>query len=88
VFVADEHEASATEVAGEGVDDGESETYGYGCVDGVAALLEDGDAGVGRVVLDADDHCVLGAGGFFGGSWLGNCLGSRLGCERGGDEGE
>ena len=67
VVVADEHEAASAEVAGEGVDDGEGEADGYGCVDGVAALLEDFDAGVGGVVLDGDDHGVLGADWFFGG---------------------
>jgi hypothetical protein len=79
--VADEHEASATEVSSEGIDDGEGEVDGYGCVDGVAALFEDGDACVGGVVLDGDDHGVLGAGGFFGG-------GSRLGCEGCGEDGK
>ena len=64
--VADEHEASAADVASLGIDDGEGEAYGYGCVDGVAALLEDGDAGVGGVVVDGDDHRVLGADGFVG----------------------
>ena len=63
VLVADEHEAAAADVAGCGVDDGEGEADGYGCVDGVAALFEDGDAGVGGVVLDGDDHGVGGAGG-------------------------
>ncbi len=67
VFVADEHEASAAEVSGEGIDDGESEVYGYGSVDSVPALLEDFDAGVGGVVLDGDYHGVPGARGLFGG---------------------
>ena len=84
VFVADEHEAAAADVAGCGIDDGEGEAYGYGCVDGVAALLEDFDAGVGGVVLDGDDHGVLGADG----EWLGcgSCRGICLGCECGGEE--
>ena len=81
VFVADEHEAAAAEVSCEGIDDGEGEVHGYGGVDGVAALFEDFDAGVGGVVLDGDHHGVPGAGGFFGGG----CLGSRLGCECGGE---
>ena len=59
--VADEHEAAAADVSCGGVDDGEGEADGYGGVDGVAALLEDFDAGVGGVVLDGDDHGVLGA---------------------------
>src|ERR1700679_987277 len=61
LVVADEHEASAADVACGGIDDGESEADGYGCVDGVAALLEDFDAGVGGVVLGGGDHRVLGA---------------------------
>lgn len=80
--VADEHEASAADVSGCRVDDGESKADGYGCVDCVAALLEDGYAGVGGVVLDGDDHGVFGADGFFGGL---RRLGDRLGCECGGD---
>ncbi len=81
MFVADEHEAAAAEVSGEGIGDGEGEVHGYGGIDCVAALLEDFDAGVGGVVLDGDDHGVLGASGFFGGG----CLGERLGCECGGE---
>ena len=66
-----------------GIDDGEGEAYGYGCVDGVAALFEDFDAGVGGVVLDGDDHRVLSADRFFG-RWLG----SGLGCKCCGENGE
>ncbi len=62
-FGADEHEASAAEVSGTGEDDGEGKSDGYRGVNGVAALLEDGDAGVGGVVLAGDDHGVFGAGG-------------------------
>ena len=69
-MVADEHEASATDVSCCGIDDGESEAHGYGCVDRVAALLEDFYACIGGVVVDADDHGVLGShrlvGGFLG----------------------
>ncbi len=83
VLVADEHEAAAADVSGKRVDDGEGEAYGYGCVDGVAALLEDGDAGVGGVVLDGDYHGVLGTGGGFLCGLAGCCC---LGCERGGEE--
>ena len=61
--VTDEHEAAAADVAGLRVDDGEGEADGHGCVDGVAALLEDLDAGVGGVVVDGDDHGVAGASG-------------------------
>ncbi len=65
-MVADEHEAAAAEIAGLGVDDGEGEADGYGGVDGVAALLQDVDAGVGGVVLDGDDHGVGGGDGDLG----------------------
>ena len=61
VVVADEHEAAAAEVSSCGVDDGEGKADGDGCVDGVAALLQDGKAGVGGVVVDGDDHGVFGA---------------------------
>ena len=83
-MVADEHEAAAADVSGCGIDDGKGETDGYGCVNGVAAGFEDFDAGIGGVVLDGDDHRVLGARRFFGGG----CLGCRLGYECGGDEGD
>ncbi len=56
VMVADEHEASTADVAGGGIDDREGKAYGNGCVDGVAALFEDFNSGVGGVVLDGDDH--------------------------------
>ena len=83
VLVADEHEAAAADVAGCGIDDGEGEAYGYGCVDGVAALFEDFDAGVGGVVLDGDDHGVLGTH-----RDLGRGLGGVLGCKCCGENGE
>ena len=57
---ADEHEASAADIAGLGEDDGEGETDGDGRVHRVAAGLEDFDAGVGGRVMDADHHRVLG----------------------------
>jgi hypothetical protein len=64
VLVADEHEASATDVSGCRVDDRESKAYGYGGVDCVAALLQDRHAGVRGVVVNADDHGVGSVGGF------------------------
>jgi hypothetical protein len=66
VACADEHESSAADVASLGMDDGEGEAYGYGGVDGVASLLEDGEASVGGVVVDGDDHRVPGADGLVG----------------------
>ena len=60
---ADEHEAAAADVAGLGKDDGEGESDGDGGVDCVAAGFEDFDAGVGGVVVDGDDHGVLGGRG-------------------------
>ena len=55
-MVADEHEASAAEVACLGKHDGEGETYGHGRIDGVAALLEDCKPGVRCVMVNRDDH--------------------------------
>ncbi len=86
LVVADEHEASATEIAGEGIDDSEGEAYGHGRVDGVAALLEDGYAGVGGVVVDGDDHGVGGAGGFVGLSSGGEWREGERGCEQEGSD--
>ncbi len=66
---ADEHEAAAAEVAGEGMGDGEGEADSHGGIDGVATGFEDGDADVGRERLLGDDHAgfavdgVVGAGG-------------------------
>jgi hypothetical protein len=75
-MVADEHEASAADVACCRIDDREREADGYSCIDGIAALLEDFDAGVGGVVLDGDDHGVLAADGLVG--WfLRGLLGDR-----------
>ena len=76
---ADEHEAATADIAGGREDDGEGETDGYGCVDGIAAGTEDFDAGVGGVVVDADDHGVVGADGWDGGQWRGLGLRARLG---------
>ncbi len=53
---ADQHEASAAQVSGTRIGDGQREADGNCRVDGVAALLEDGEAGVRGVVLHADDH--------------------------------
>ena len=61
--LVDEHESAAAEVAGEGVDDGEREADGDGGVDGIAAGLQDSDAGVGGEVMHGDDHGVRGADG-------------------------
>jgi hypothetical protein len=44
-------------------------------------LFQDNHASIGCVVLDGDDHGVLGADGYFR-------RGYRLGGESGGDEGE
>jgi len=60
---AEEKEAAATKIAGDGMNDGERKAGGYSCVDGVAAGLEDLETGVGGEVMNADDHAVPGAGG-------------------------
>ena len=52
----DQHEAAAADIAGIGVNNGERKPHSDGRVDGVATLLQDLDAGVGSVGLDADDH--------------------------------
>ena len=86
-LVADEHEAAAPEVSGAGISDGEGKAYGYGGVDGVAALFENGEACVRRIALAGDDHGVLGAGGFCG-LLSGLLRGGGLGREEGGAEGD
>jgi hypothetical protein len=87
MFIADEHEASAADVSGCGIDDGQCKSYGYGGVDCVAALFQDGYSGVGGVVVDADDHRVRGSDGFNAGL-LGFNLrdGERGGGERSGED--
>jgi hypothetical protein len=57
----DEHESTAAEIAGEGIDDGEGESHSDCSVDGIAAGFEDGDAGVGGEVVHGDDHGVRSA---------------------------
>ena len=79
---ADEHEASAADVSGLGKDDGEGESYRDGCVDCIAAGFEDFDSGVGGVVVDADDHGVLGGRGRRADDGVGIGHGS-LGCRAG-----
>ena len=59
MLVADQHKAATTDVAGRRVDDGEREGGGYGGVNSVAALFEDGDSCVSGIVLDGDDHGML-----------------------------
>ena len=61
----DEHEAAAADVAGDRMHDGEREAGGDCRIDRVAALLQDGDAGVGGVVVHADHHGVVGGGRCF-----------------------
>ena len=56
--LVDEHESAAADVAGKRVDDGEREADGDGSIDGVAAFLQDLNAGVGGEVMDGDDHGV------------------------------
>ena len=63
VVGAEEQEPASAEIAGYGMDDGESEAGGYSGVDGVASGFEDLEAGVGGEVMDADDHSVFGADG-------------------------
>ena len=69
-FIPDEHKSASAEVAGQGVDDGEGKTDGHGGVDGVAALLEDGEAGVGGVVLRWRRPSRVGRGRALRRGWL------------------
>jgi hypothetical protein len=55
---ADEHEASAADVAGLRMNDGEDESGGDGGVDGVAAALHRVNAGLRGELVDARDHGV------------------------------
>jgi hypothetical protein len=80
---AEEKEAAAAEIAGERMHDGEREAGGYGGVDGVAARLEDLEAGIGGDMVNADDHTVFGASGLFaavGDGVRGGVLGVDRGC--------
>ena len=62
MLVADEHEAAAADISGCGVHDRERKAHGYGSVYCVAALFQDGYAGIGGIVMNADDHGVGCAG--------------------------
>ena len=64
VVGAEEQKSAAAQVAGGGVDDGQGKAGGHGGVDGVSALAQHFEAGVGGQVLDADHHAVRGAHGF------------------------
>ena len=57
----DEHEAAAAEIAGAGVGDGEGKAHRCGRIDGVAAGLQNGHAGVGGVRFAGDHHGLAGA---------------------------
>ena len=56
-----EHEPAAAEVARLRQHDRQREPHGHGGIDGVAARAQDFDPGVGRIVMDGDDHRVPGA---------------------------
>ncbi len=62
----DQHVSAATDVAGYGIHDRESEAGRNGGVNSITALLQDGEGGVGGVVVDAYDHRVVGGDGSFG----------------------
>ena len=59
VSECDEHEAATAKVARDGMHDGQREAGGHGGIDGVAAVFQDFHAGIGRLVMDADDHRVF-----------------------------
>ena len=62
-----EHESAAADISRDRVHDGEREAGGDRRIDRIAALLQDGDAGVRGVVMHTDHHGVIGGGG--GLSW-------------------
>ncbi len=74
---ADEHEAASADVAGRRKRDGQREADGNRGVHGIATGAQDLDAGVGRVVLNGDDHRVLRA---HGRCWRDRRSGSGLRC--------
>ncbi len=57
----DQHESASAKIARGGMDDGQREACSHCGIHGVAAFLKDLDAGIGREVVNADHHCVLGA---------------------------
>jgi hypothetical protein len=73
--VAIEQEASAADVACGRQHDGEREADGDGCVDCVAALLENPQPGIRGIVLDGDDHGVFRL--LRGGVWEGKRCGEQ-----------
>ena len=60
---AQQKEAAAAQIAGEGMDDGEGKAGGHGRIHGVAAFAQDLHAGVGGKVVHADHHAVARANG-------------------------
>ena len=63
----DEHEATTAEVARVRPHNGQRKSGGDSGVDGVATVFEDLDTGIGRQVMDADDHRVFGSNRLFAG---------------------
>jgi len=54
--MADQHEAATAEIAGVGLHDRQRKAHGDGGVNGVAALLHDGNARLGCQGMVAGDH--------------------------------
>jgi hypothetical protein len=63
VVGAKKQEATTAQVAGNGMNDGQSKTGGHGCVDSIAARAKDFNTGVGGQMVNTDHHAVLGSDG-------------------------
>ena len=61
--VAEKEEATAAQISGLGMDDGERESSSYGGVDRVAAGVQHLDTGARGEFVDAGDHGVGGMRG-------------------------
>ena len=57
---ADQHESTAADIAGRGEGDGQGKADGHGGVHGIAALVQDFEAGVCGVMMIGGNHLVPG----------------------------
>ena len=55
----DHHESAASDVSGDGMDHRERERHGHGCVDGVAAAMQDVHTHFARERMRRHDHGAL-----------------------------
>jgi len=90
VVGAEQQESAAAEIAGRGMDNGESKAGGDGGVNGIAAFAQHVEAGVGGEMVDADHHAMGCADGLFiqvGRDGGNHVLRWRLGAGLGGGKG-